>query len=141
MEEICTRWTMNRPSQRALRQWWADQPARDRTCTDCGRTGPQAYIQPQHPYYAQGREGTARCAECITAANARIRAEHKAKLALAPRCEVAGCAARGTWRFLAGGLLLCGRHRNALKRNHERTLATSGLFLSGMIGSATYTRD
>ena len=118
---------MNRPTNRALIAWYATQPQTgDVTCTYCGTVGPVHHIQPQHPFYVEGREGVFRCMACHNAAIAGRRAERKAQLAAEPRCEVAGCRRRGNWR--TGGVLLCGRHMKAAQREHTRIAASSGIF-------------
>lgn len=113
---------MTAPTQRALRTFWESQPEGNYTCSDCGTVGPKAYIQPQHPYYAHGREGTALCSDCISRHNREITAARKAELAAAPRCTL--CKARGTARTY--GVLLCGRHLANVKRAHGRTMAGVG---------------
>ena len=53
---------MNRPTEKQLRAWWNTQPKIGAaTCTYCGKVGPVHYVQPQHPCYAEGREGVFRC--------------------------------------------------------------------------------
>ncbi len=116
---------MNRPSERALSDWYMAQAKGDRTCSDCGKIGPSHYVQPQHPYYAEGREGVSRCSDCINAINVRIKAERKAQLSQEPRCEVDNCKARGTFR-VAGPVLMCGRHLKAAQRAHSRAMQSMG---------------
>ena len=100
---------MRRPGPATLSRWYAAQPERDYTCSDCGKVGPKWAVQPQHPYYADGLEGVARCVDCIAAINRRMREERKAQLAAMPRCEVDGCKARATYT-VAGVVRMCGRH-------------------------------
>ncbi len=98
---------MNRPSARAMSEWYEKQPKGERTCSDCGKVGPYYYVQAQHPYYADGLEGVSRCSDCITKINQRITEKRKAQLALEPRCSL--CNRRGTF-VVAGSVLMCGAH-------------------------------
>ncbi len=125
---------MKPPTNNQLLAWWAAQPRGQRTCADCGRTGDSAYVQPQHPFFADGRDDVARCADCISARNAKITADHKAKLAAMPRCELEGCTRRGTFHVGHARVLLCGWHKRAVTQAHERNIAAAGalaLFLPG----------
>lgn len=63
-----------RPTERQLIAWWEDQPEREYRCERCEKAGPKTQVQPQHPYYAEGREGVSRCAECVAQINADARA-------------------------------------------------------------------
>jgi len=122
---------MNPPTTRRLNAWYAAQPRTgDATCTYCGTVGPVAYVQPQHPFYAEGREGVYRCTDCLNAANALRQAARRAQLAAAPRCEVPGCRRRGNWR--AAGVLLCGRHLKTAQREHTRVAGGFGI-LGGLM--------
>jgi hypothetical protein len=54
------------PTDRALLKWWDVKAAELRaadvlalTCADCGKVDSPAYVQPQHPYYADGRDDIA----------------------------------------------------------------------------------
>lgn len=78
------------PSSRAISRWYDQQPDGDYTCADCGKVGPKHYVQPQHPFYAEGRKDVARCSDCINQRNADARARNKAARAE----ERAGAAAR-----------------------------------------------
>ncbi len=129
---------MNRPSERALSEWYMAQPKGDHTCSDCGKVGPYYYVQAQHPYYAEGREGVSRCSDCINAINVRMKAERKAMLDTMPRCEVDGCKARGTFQ-VAGGVLMCGRHLKATQRAHNR--AMQGMGGMGLFMTPNYKRE
>lgn len=123
---------MKRPSDRALSEWYMAQPKTDRTCSDCGKVGPYYYIQAQHPYYADGREGVARCSDCIAKINLRMREERKAQLDAMARCEVDNCRQRGTFQ-VAGGVLMCGRHMKNAQRAHNRSMqgfGGMGLFMT-----------
>ena len=103
---------IKRPTDRQLAAWFANQPSGDYTCADCGKVASDYYVQPQHPYYAEGHEGIARCSDCIARINQQMRL---------PRCEMPGCQHRGTWKLL--GFVLCGPHKNrAMDRlNHVTT--------------------
>lgn len=96
------------PTNRELLSWWDRQPRGQHTCSDCGKIDDAAYVQPQHPFYAQGREGMALCGDCIGAHHRAAAAKRKAQLAAEPRCEVGGCKRRGAVR--ARGALLCKAH-------------------------------
>lgn len=102
------------------------------TCTWCGTTGPYYYVQPQHPFYADGRENAARCIDCHNAENARRKEAARTARAAAPKCEACQ-RSRGTWKAL--GTLLCGR---CLKRARTK-IAAQGIF--GFLGSASMTRE
>jgi len=122
---------MRAPTNKQLLAWWSMQPQTgDATCTYCGKVGPVAYVQPQHPFYAEGREGAFRCTDCYNATVGRSRAQRKAELAAEPRCEVSGCRRRGNWR--AAGVLLCGRHLKAAQREHTRVTGGFGI-LGGLM--------
>jgi len=117
---------VNPPSTKQLNAWYCDQPRTgNATCTYCGKVGPVHYIQPQHPYYADGREGVFRCTDCLDKANVEARAKRKAQLAAEPRCEVTGCKRRGNWR--SAGALLCGRHMKAARAGHYKATASFGI--------------
>lgn len=60
--------TNTRPTEGQLMEWWSDQPEGTYVC-GCGVTGPKTHVQPQHPYFADGLEGVARCADCIAKIN------------------------------------------------------------------------
>ena len=125
-----------KPTEKQLIAWWdTQQQTGDATCTYCGKVGSVHYVQPQHPYYAEGREGTYRCTDCVAKANVEARAARKAQLAAEPRCEVAGCSRRGSWRAM--GVLLCGAHLKAAKREQARVAAPLGI-LGGLM---TFGRD
>ena len=66
------------PSNRALSRWYDAQPDGDYTCTSCGRVGPKHYVQPQHPYYVEGRTGVASCTDCTNRQNEETRARGRA---------------------------------------------------------------
>lgn len=126
---------MNPPSTKALNRWIQDQPRGEYTCAWCGKTGPDHYVQPQHPFYADGRQGVdgkapGRCTDCITAAHREHRAARKAQLAAAPRCEVPGCNRRGAWT--CAGALLCGGHLKKARIQHARLTVPLGI-LGGLM--------
>lgn len=81
--------------------------------------------------------GKSYCCECCRAAEAQRKADRKAQLAAAPRCEL--CNRRGSWRVSAG-VLLCGKHKANMQRSHYAILAPMGgmgLFMP----QPTYSRD
>ena len=116
---------MNRPTSKALSDWDATMYKGEYTCSDCGKTGPYYQVQPQHPYYADGVEGIARCTDCIGAINGTMRDARKAELAAMDRCEVDGCRTRGTFE-VASGVLMCGRHLKRAQREHTRRMSGFG---------------
>lgn len=116
---------MNRPTPKALSDWCMAQGKGDFTCSDCGTVGPYWKVQPQHPYYAGGVEGIARCTDCIDRINRAMRTARKAEMAAMERCEVDGCRMRGTFT-VAGGVLMCGRHLHQAQREHARRMAGFG---------------
>lgn len=111
---------MNAPTDKALTRWWDEQPEGNYTCSGCGRTDDKTYVQPQHPFYANGREDTALCGDCLNDANAALRAARKAELDAMPRCEIEGCQRRGAQRLVA--VLLCGRHAKRVQEAHHRNM-------------------
>lgn len=113
---------MKKPTSKALIAWWEAQPKGPRTCTDCGKTDDAAYVQPQHPYYASGRTGEARCTDCITAANKRSREARREELRAAPHCQVGQCEQRGAFRVGGAAVLMCGRHKKQAERAHNRNM-------------------
>lgn len=122
-----------KPSDKALSAWYSAQPERDYTCSDCGKVGPKWMVQPQHPYYAGGREGEARCPDCLNAINRRMREARKAQLAGMPRCEVPGCRRRANWQVGSlEPLGMCGHHKRKAQTAHQRaagSLGGLGLFM------------
>ena len=113
------------PSSRALSRWFDAQPDGDYTCTDCGRVGPKHYVQPQHPYYAEGRTGTALCTDCTNRHNAEARAARRRALAEEPRCAAAPCSKRGAWNV--AGVLLCGGHKRRVQNAYGRMGVWAGV--------------
>ena len=120
---------MNAPSERALIAWWTAKgktfaPGTLLACSDCGKVDSPAYVQPQHPFYAGGRDDIARCGDCIDARNRLARAARKAALAGRPkdcdRCQV------HPHTYIYGGYRLCGRCKTATTREHTEALATAG---------------
>lgn len=112
-------------SDSALSKWWAEQPEQDYTCSYCGKTGPKAYVQPQHPVYGGG----ARCTECHNRQYHEYKAKRKAQLAAMPRCEF--CNRRGTYRVGAKVVgsdraLLCGVHLRMADEEHAKRIG--GMF-------------
>lgn len=126
---------MNPPTDRALIAWYRSQPKGDYTCAWCGKIGPDHYVQPQHPFWAEGRQGIdgkapARCGDCINEAHRQARERRTAQLAAEPRCEIDGCNRRGAWKI--AGALLCGAHLKAAQREHARIAAPLGI-LGGLV--------
>jgi len=119
--------TRRPPTNRALSAWYAAQPTGNRTCADCGKVGSSHYVQPQHPFWAEGLEDVARCVDCI---GRRIEAgnlRRKAQLAAEPRCEIHGCTRRGAWHVGIGRVLLCGGHKKRAERAFYSEAAGSGM--------------
>ncbi|KKM77489.1 hypothetical protein LCGC14_1369620 [marine sediment metagenome] len=127
---------MNRPTSKALLKWWDEQPKGDRTCSDCGKTGPGHLVQPQHPFYAGGKENVAWCSNCTNERIHKAREKRKAQLADEPRCEVENCKRRGNWKSF--GVLLCGRHLQRAQRAHQKNLGGAGFL--GMFEAPAYSR-
>lgn len=117
---------MKPPTNKQLSEWWAAQPKGDRTCTRCGVTRPHYYVQPQHPYYAGGAEGVALCGDCIDAANRQAAADRKAELDAMPRCEIAGCNRRATWKVGGERVGMCGHHKARALKAANRQAAGAG---------------
>jgi hypothetical protein len=117
---------MKQPTPRQLSDWYMKQPQCENTCADCGKVGPSAYIQPQHPFYAGGQVGTALCADCIAQRNEDSRAKRKTELAAMPRCEVPACNRRATYRVGAVKLGLCGAHLKRTRTAHNRIMEGGG---------------
>lgn len=122
---------MKAPSPSAFSTWYEAQPKGENTCAWCGKVGPSYYIQFQHPFWAEGKQGEngkppARCAECVHKGNLEARANRKVQLASEPRCEVPGCSHRGAWK--SGGVLLCGAHLRKVKVGHARAASNFGPF-------------
>ena len=116
---------MKPPTPREHSAWWLTVQAGEYECADCGRRGPKAYIQPQHPAYAAGLEGTALCSDCISRRNGRAREARRAQLAAAPRCEVPGCGRRAA--FTHNGVGICGAHiKRAQAELRRRTASFPG---------------
>ena len=122
--------SMNPPSLKALNTWIRQQPDGDYTCACCGKVGPHYYVQPQHPFWADGKTGLdgkapARCTDCFNEAHRQARTDRKAELAALPRCEVPGCSRRGAWR--SRGVLPCGTHLKNAKNGHARAAMNGGI--------------
>ena len=116
------------PTDRQLSKWYEAQPSGTYTCTDCGHQDSKAYVQPQHPYYAEGKTGTALCAPCIRKHNEAWKIARKKQLDSEPRCEL--CNRRGLWRVGYARVLLCGAHKRKVDQAHNRlAVATGGLAL------------
>ena len=111
-----------RPTDRALSAWWTAQPDGPHTCADCGRQDSKAYVQPQHPYYAGGVEGTALCPDCIALRNERSREARRAQLAAAARCEVPRCGRRAAYSH--NGVGICGAHLKRAQGELRRRTAS-----------------
>ena len=128
----------------ALRKWqiaWYEKQPRRQVCRDCGKEGDRAYVQPQIPRTKSDSRRYSLCADCITSINARIDGERKEQLAGLARCEVGPCQWRGRWEVFAADrkVLLCGRHKTAVRARHSRGVAASGglaLFMSCPLPSA-----
>lgn len=119
---------MKAPTNRQLSWWYEAQPSGTYTCTDCGHQDSKAYVQPQHPYFAEGKTGTALCAPCISLHHEAWKIARKKQLDAEPRCEL--CTRRGLWYVGQGRVLLCGAHKKKVDRAHNRlAVATGGLSL------------
>jgi hypothetical protein len=108
---------------------WIDAQPEQQTCADCGKTGPSYHVQPQWNWAkgsGGGPLGYALCSDCINARNRQHDAEHKAALALEPRCEVEGCTKRGTYNVGHEPTLLCGWHLRAARKNLYKSQAMLG---------------
>jgi len=122
---------MKAPTPTALSKWYDALPKGENTCAWCGKVGPSCYVQFQHPFWAEGKEGKdgkppARCTDCYNTQALASRAKRKAELAAEPRCEAPGCSRRGAWK--SGGVLLCGAHLKAAKVGHARAASAFGPF-------------
>ena len=119
------------PSDREHLAWFARKAAElgDTAllaCADCGRRDTRHYVQPQHPYWAGGREDVARCGDCLNAINVQMRAERKTQLAGRPK-DCARCGTRPhTWRY--AGWKLCGRCYTATRREHATASGAARVF-------------
>lgn len=118
-------------SPKTLGKWWEAQPEGEYTCTGCGRVDQKAYVQPQHPFYAHGIEGTALCGDCIGKHNQDLRNHRRDMLDAMPRCEVTGCKRRAVCTA-AGVVQLCNAHFTRA----ERTVGGGGIF-----GPIIWTRE
>ncbi len=112
---------MKAPTPSQLSKWWDNQPSGDYTCTDCGKTDSKSFVQPQHPFFADGHNDVARCADCTSARNRVIDRDRKAELAALPRCEI--CNRRGAWKVGHEHVLLCGHHKGKALREYQRRYA------------------
>ena len=130
--------TMKAPTARQLSDWFAAQPSGQYTCTDCGHQDSKAYVQPQHPYYAEEKPGTALCAPCISKHHEAWKIARKKQLDAEPRCEL--CNRRAAFRVGVTRVLLCGAHkRKAVQAHNELAMASGGLSL--FLSPASYTAD
>ena len=119
---------MKAPTDGQLIKWWQAQPSGIYTCTDCGHKDDKALVQPQHPYFAEGKPGTALCSPCIRKHHEAWKIARKKQLDAEPRCEL--CNRRGLWYVGQGRVLLCGAHKKKVDRAHNRlAVATGGLSL------------
>ena len=75
--------------------------------------------------YPDGRLGQL-CGLCWNADVLARRAQRKARLAIMPRCEAAGCRARGRWK-VGGNTRLCGRHLSRAKANRARAAGADAI--------------
>lgn len=111
------------PTPAAMSKFWENiTPSQLFTCHDCGRTDRSRFVQPQHPYWMDGREGLALCTNCLNEHKRQQAIERKAQFAAMPRCEC--CTHRAT--YTSFGVYLCGRHLNNAKRAHERNAGGMG---------------
>lgn len=110
-------------TNKQLLTWWESlDHNKQYTCSDCGRIDSIAYVQPQHPFYADF-EGQALCGDCINKRNDNRRKERKEQLAKAPRCQVSGCKIRGTLKVGSyNPVLMCRRHYNKANENMLKTV-------------------
>ena len=131
---------MKQPTPKQMSDFYMSLPRQQQcTCSECGMTGPSSEVQPQHPFYAGGKVGTAKCVQCISKHNRERRENRKAEMAALPRCEVPGCKRRGNWKAGQEKVLLCGHHLKAAKIAHQKAvnIATGGvLFLGDQIPSS-----
>ena len=127
---------MKNPTNKELIRWWNSLPKGEYTCTDCGKKGPESYVQPQHPYYVGGKKGVALCSDCIKKQILEGRKKRKAQIDATPRCEVSVCKRRGAWKML--GVLLCGPHKKRVQKNHNRGMMQAGCL--AMFTSPEYDR-
>lgn len=106
-------------TSKACAEWWDAQPDAQ-ICSDCGKTGHKAYIQPQWPGFwkhtPEADRPAALCGNCIGLRNELARRNRKRQLDAMPRCEVPACNRRGSWKVGTCGALLCGAHKKALFR-------------------------
>ena len=129
---------MKAPTDRQLSKWFAAQPSGPYTCTDCGHRGDKAYVQPQHPYFAEGKTGAALCAPCISKHHETWKIARKKQLDAEPRCEL--CNRRGAFYVGYARVLLCGAHKRKAEQAHNRIAMASG-GLSLFLSPASYTAD
>lgn len=120
-----------RMSDKAL-AWWEAQPEQQ-TCSDCGKEGSKAYVQPQPA-------GGALCTDCICRRNERAAEVRKRQLAALPRCEACG-RHRGNFRVGRARVLLCGRCKRKAERSFNRGAAALGGMALFMEGPPTHTRE
>ena len=107
------------------------------TCitADCGhQIDERMYAHWRRPDGSWGRG----CYECSAATNAQMKAKRKAQLDALPRCEVPGCARRGTM-ILMGQALMCGKHSKQAQAIHRRIVAETGVL--GWFYAGSYTKD
>lgn len=117
---------IKKPTSREFDAWWTAQPEAQK-CTGCGREGTKGTVQPQHPYYAEGKEGVTRCWECLNKINAEIRAKRKAELAAMAKCEVC-TRRRGTYKVGTDSVLLCGLCFTKVKAERNKRASKLGNF-------------
>ena len=129
---------MKAPTSGQLIKWWQAQPSGTYTCTDCGHQDDKAYVQPQHPYFAEGKTGTALCAPCISKHHEAWEIARKKQLDAEPRCEL--CNRRGAFRVGVARVLLCGAHKRKAVQAHNRVAMASG-GLSLFLSPASYSAD
>jgi hypothetical protein len=117
---------MGRLTKAEIAFWDSIPDGAVQTCSDCGKQGPKAYVQPQYR-----NPGTALCSDCINRRNVAAAERRKAQLAAMDRCEVEGCRRRGNWKVGRPPVLLCGRHKAAAMRAYAKHAAGNpfGLFM------------
>jgi hypothetical protein len=99
-------------------EWWTSLPDGPYTCQGCGRIDSKTHVQPQYP--ARDLPGLgALCVLCIGAENLRRKQARKQYLGSLDRCSL--CTRRGTYKVGGAGVLMCGRHMKAAKREWWRT--------------------
>lgn len=131
---------MRPPTTRQLNQWARAQPDGDYTCAECGRIGPSYWVQPRHPYFADGKVGTALCTDCINESHRLAKIERKKQIDAMPRCEIDGCNRRGTFhvgQVACGRVLLCGAHKKKVQAQSQKRNAMECLLWGASVSRET----